>query len=129
MEKRQNYSQKREAIYRAICSSACHPSAEWLLTTLKRDYPDLSLGTVYRNIARFKEQGAVVAVAVVNGQERIDTNVEPHMHFICRGCGAVLDIEGELADDASLAQIEQRYGLKVESQNLLLYGMCAECRK
>ena len=55
MEKRQNYSRKREAILSAICSTDIHPTADWIYQKLKPIYPDLSLGTVYRNIARFKE--------------------------------------------------------------------------
>lgn len=71
MEKRQNYSRKREAILSAICSTDIHPTADWIYQKLKPIYPDLSLGTVYRNIARFKEDGLIISVGVVEGQERL----------------------------------------------------------
>lgn len=90
--KRQNFSKKREAIFRSICSTDTHPTAEWVYNQLKPEFPDLSLGTVYRNISMFKERGMVISVGTVNGQERFDGNVKPHPHFICTKCGAVIDV-------------------------------------
>ena len=53
------YSKKREAIYQVLKNTTSHPSAEWLYQTLKPDHPDLSLGTVYRNLVFFQQQGMV----------------------------------------------------------------------
>ena len=80
------YSKKREAILNAIRSTTCHPSAEWIYQTLKPTHPDLSLGTVYRNLVFFQQQGQVQSVGVVNGQERFDGNTAPHSHFVCTNC-------------------------------------------
>ena len=82
---------KRNAIYDCLCQSKAHPSAEELFSILKPQIPDLSLGTVYRNLSLFKEQGLAISVATVNGIERFDANVGPHVHFICSGCDGVLD--------------------------------------
>ena len=54
MERATRYSRKREAILNAIQSTDCHPSAEWVYQTLKPTHPDLSLGTVYRNLVLFQ---------------------------------------------------------------------------
>ena len=59
------------------------------------EYPDISLGTVYRNLALFKQQGLIQSVATVNGPERFDANIEPHVHFICTDCDAVIDLPAE----------------------------------
>ena len=48
------HSPKREAILECLRSSICHPSAEWVYAQLKPRIPDLSLATVYRNLARFR---------------------------------------------------------------------------
>ena len=66
------HSRKRDAILQCIKESREHPSAEWIYTQLKPEHPDLSLGTVYRNLALFRESGEVVSVATVNGVERLD---------------------------------------------------------
>jgi Fur family peroxide stress response transcriptional regulator len=74
MRKITRYSKKRDAIYELLASTTCHPSAEWIYRNLKAEYPDLSLGTVYRNLSRFKEDGSIISVGVVDGQERYDGN-------------------------------------------------------
>ena len=68
MERAVRYSKKREAILAALQGTNCHPSAEWLYRQLKPRHPDLSLGTVYRNLAFFQERGMVQSVGVVQGQ-------------------------------------------------------------
>ena len=83
----------------ALRATTEHPTAEMLYNTLKPEYPELSLGTVYRNLSVLAEEGLVVSVAHVNGQERYDARVEPHTHFICRRCARVIDLL-ELEDAA-----------------------------
>ena len=65
MERATRYSRKREAILNAIQSTDCHPSAEWVYQTLKPTHPDLSLGTVYRNLVLFQQQGLIQSIGVV----------------------------------------------------------------
>ena len=77
MAKAIRYSKKREALLQIIQDTECHPSAEWLYQTLKPQHPDLSLGTVYRNLQFFREQGIIKSVGVVNGQERFDAETAP----------------------------------------------------
>jgi Fur family peroxide stress response transcriptional regulator len=88
------HSKKRDAILECVRSTATHPSAEWVYAQLKPQIPDLSLGTVYRNLAMFKEEGLIGTMGVVAGNERFERNTEPHTHFICNHCSAVIDVEG-----------------------------------
>lgn len=125
--KRQNFSSKRSAIINAIQSTDTHPSAAWVYETLKDEYPNLSLGTVYRNIALFKEQGIVVSVANVDGEERIDGNTMPHAHFVCKQCKNVYDIF-----NTSLSGVDKELsesGYNVDAVSLTFYGTCADCKK
>ena len=125
--KRQNFSRKREAILEAICSTDTHPTAEWVYHKLKPDFPDLSLGTVYRNIAKFKEDGMVSSVGVVNGQERLDGNTNPHAHFICNSCGAVLDLKREFLTEGIDSEVEKLFGLEIMYHELVFRGKCKNC--
>lgn len=129
MEKRRNYSRKREAILDAVRSTTSHPTAEWVYQKLKPEYPDLSLGTVYRNLAQFKEDGTIVSVGVVNGQERFDGNVKPHTHFVCFNCGVVLDIPDEYVGAERTAEAERKYRLRIDSSDVLFRGLCPNCLK
>ncbi|HEX3018140.1 MAG TPA: transcriptional repressor [Caproicibacter sp.] len=126
-EKKRNFSRKREAILKAVRSTTCHPTAEWVYQTLKPDYPDLSLGTVYRNLAQFKEDGTIISVGTVDGQERYDGNVKPHTHFVCSGCGSVLDIPGDFISEEQVEKVAARMNLQVDSSDVLLHGICDKC--
>ena len=123
------YSKKREAILNAIRSTTCHPSAEWIYQTLKPTHPDLSLGTVYRNLVFFQQQGQVQSVGVVNGQERFDGNTAPHSHFVCTNCGAVIDLHSIKLDSSLTRDVSEQYGLAVELHELTFYGRCQTCMK
>lgn len=125
--KRQNFSRKREAILKAICSTNTHPTADWVYQQLKEQYPDLSLGTVYRNISLFKEAGLVISIGIVNGQERLDGNTIPHAHFICNTCGAVLDIDDMEIDNLFCQKISEKYHLKIDYQGTTFHGTCSHC--
>ena len=68
------HSPKREAILECLRSTTCHPSAEWVYAQLKPRIPDLSLATVYRNLARFRAEGTVQVIGCVDGEDRYDGN-------------------------------------------------------
>ena len=120
---------KRSAIYDCLCQSKAHPSAETIYTQLKPTIPDLSLGTVYRNLRLFQEQGTAIRVATVNGVERFDGNTNPHVHFICTSCSAVIDLE-ELAVPQTLTDsAESLMGGKIQECNLSFTGTCRICNQ
>lgn len=127
MERTTRYSKKRAAILAAIRGTDCHPSAEWVYQALKPSHPDLSLGTVYRNLVFFQERGDIRSVGVVKGQERFDGITTPHSHFICRHCGAVMDLSRtELASRID-RDVSEQYGLMVEHHELTFHGLCPTC--
>lgn len=113
----------------ALTATNEHPTAEMLYKALKRDYPELSLGTVYRNLAVLREDGLAVSVAHVDGQERYDARTDPHAHFICRRCGRVLDIELPGGIGSLAGELSQGLGCSVESVALSASGVCAECSR
>jgi Fur family peroxide stress response transcriptional regulator len=122
-------SKKRDEILTMIRSTASHPSARWVYEHLKPILPALSLGTVYRNINLFREEGELVSLGVVQGEERFDGRVEPHPHFVCSRCGAVIDIP--VPSDETLRELEQvgrGEGLQVEALRTVFYGLCKNCR-
>lgn len=122
MEQVTRYSPKREAILQCLRSTTCHPSAEWLYTQLKPQIPNLSLATVYRNLARFRSEGRLQVVGCVNGEDRYDSKIAPHGHFICRTCGAVIDLPPIPVNVPDLAQIG-----KEESYSVTFHGRCNAC--
>lgn len=128
MEGRRNNSKKRRVILEALRSTTAHPTAEMIYNTVKQEIPDLSLGTVYRNLAIFEEEGSVINICTVDGQARYDARTDTHAHFVCRGCHSVSDIE--IGDEVSqlYTSIEENYSCLPDSAALLFYGTCADCR-
>lgn len=119
---------KRSAILECLMASDCHPSAEMIYEMLQKDNPDISMATVYRNLSRFKEQGLIVSLGTVNGKERFDSETKPHVHFVCNGCSAVLDMPG-MRDPQFLCQdAANRSGWQVDSCTLTFSGLCRDCR-
>ena len=129
MNKRQNYSRKREAILDTLRSTKTHPTAEWVYLQLKSQYPDLSLGTVYRNLSQFKEDGTIVSLGVVNGQEHFDGDISPHSHFICSHCGSVLDVPNEPNLSIMFKRTSLALDAQIESCHILFRGICSDCMK
>ena len=126
MEPARRRSAKREAIYNCICGTKSHPSAEWVYEQLKDEHPDLSLGTVYRNMNLFKKDGLIITVANVDGTERYDGCTKEHAHFVCNECGSVIDVEPD--DVPSLSEsVQRKYGCIVERQDIVFKGLCKKC--
>lgn len=117
------HSPKRDAILQCLRSTTCHPSADWVYSQLKPTIPDLSLATVYRNLARFRSEGAVQVIGCVDGEDRYDGNTAPHGHFICRSCGAVIDLPPIPVDTPDLAAVGM-----ADSYSVTFYGRCNGCK-
>ena len=118
------HSKKRDAILECVRSTGSHPSAEWVYAQLKPKIPDLSLGTVYRNLSMFKEEGIIASLGIVKGMERFERNPEPHTHFICNRCSAVIDVE-DLDPPTHLGQ-SVTCG-SVDQCILTFTGTCQQC--
>lgn len=127
MERLSKQFKKRNAIWDFLRHSTAHPSAETVYGALKPEIPDLSLGTVYRNLALFKKQGRIVSVGSFDGVERFDGNVEPHAHFVCDCCGAIIDLPDIAVPEESLALVEQ-WG-EVSGCRMVFIGKCGNCRE
>lgn len=123
---KRKHSRKRDAILSVIRSTDRHPSAEWVYDQVRREYPDISLATVYRNLAEFKRDGLVRTVCHIDGHDRFDGDVSEHSHFICTLCGSVIDI----VDDISfpLDDISERTGLDIKRLETSFYGICPDCK-
>ena len=118
---------KRGAILAYLKESKAHPSAETIYADLKSAIPDLSLGTVYRNLNIFKQQGQVISLGTVAGVERFDGHTQPHVHFICQECADVVDlpemeIPTHLTDTAA-----QHVGGCIQECRLTFSGICQNC--
>lgn len=127
VERARKHSRKRDAILDCIRGTDCHPTAEWVYQQLKPRIPDLSLATVYRNLTLFKQEGQIISLGVVQGLERFDGNVQPHVHFICTGCGAVLDLPTMEVPLSLRQEAVRAVRGRVTGCSLCFEGLCHTC--
>ena len=74
-----NYSRQREAILEIVSASHSHPTAAQVYAAVKEKIPNISLGTVYRNLAQLSQNGDILMLSVGEGCERYDGNVTSFM--------------------------------------------------
>lgn len=122
MERR--YSRQRETIYQAVLASRAHPTAEMIHEQLRGELPQLSLGTVYRNLRLLVEEGRLQELG--GPTARFDGVTAPHTHLRCKRCGQVLDLESPPYDPA-LDRMAAAGGAEIESHSLVFTGLCPEC--
>ena len=118
---------KRNAILECLKKTDAHPSAETLFQMLQEEHPDISLATVYRNLTLFKNQGMIQSLGTVNGIERFDGNVEPHVHFICTSCTAVIDLPQVQVPQELCGTVQNATGGVVSDCQLSFTGQCQAC--
>ena len=127
MDKTVKQFRKRNAILAYLRETTEHPSAEMVYNHLKPEYPDLSLGTVYRNLAKFKDEGEIMSIGAVNGVERFDGNTMPHVHFVCTGCEAVADLPQIKVPEELNREVTSQTGGHIDMCQLTFVGQCGQC--
>ncbi len=127
MERASKQFKKRNAILSCLRCTDSHPSAEMVHEMLQREHPDISLATVYRNLSLFKNQGLITSLGTVNGIERFDANVNPHVHFVCSACANVLDLPQMEVPEALSRIASSQSGCRVDACQLTFSGVCQDC--
>ena len=79
------YSRQRESIKHFLMTTKKHPTADEVYMHVKRDFPNISLGTVYRNLNLLTDIGEAVKISTPDGGDRFDGRTEPHNHFLFYG--------------------------------------------
>ena len=120
------YSRQREAILEYMKDRKDHPTADMVYEEVRGVYPNISLGTVYRNLTLLKEMGKLQMIDVGDSAVHFDPNTEEHCHFLCAECGCVLDVEG-----ADLTRItsgaEKNFPGRIDGCRAYFYGVCEKC--
>ena len=105
-----------------------HPPADTVYLHVKEDFPNISLGTVYRNLNLLTDIGEAIKIPTPDGGDRFDGNVIPHNHFLCTSCGRLLDLE---LDMKSIEEVNRLAGENfdgiITSSSTLFYGECSDC--
>ena len=123
----QKITPQRLAIVKILAKSTGHPSVEDIHDEIKKDFPTMSLATVYRNIVLIKSLGEVLELGFPDGRNRYDGNKPyPHPHVICIKCKKVVDSNlGSLDDLKDEVAVETHF--KILNHRLDFFGICSNC--
>lgn len=122
------YSRQRESIKNSLMSRHDHPTADTLYMSIREEFPNISLGTVYRNLNLLVELGEIRKLSCGEGADRFDADTNPHYHFVCSHCGEVIDLPMETLEAMNEAAQTYCHG-QIESHITYFYGTCEHCLK
>ena len=121
------YSRQRELIYKTVMENKVHPTAEFVYNYLKKDNPQLSLGTVYRNLQQLSDNGEISRLSIPNQPDRFDGIIEEHYHAVCEKCGKIYDIHiNEMPEVDKL--IAEKTGLDITGHEIIFKTICPMCK-
>ena len=97
---------------------------------VREEFPNISLGTVYRNLKLLTELGEAIKITAPDGGDRFDGCVQPHNHFYCTRCRKILDLDLDMSkiEQINQAAAENFEGI-IESSNTIFFGQCSDCIK
>ncbi|GIW41335.1 MAG: transcriptional repressor [Candidatus Binatia bacterium] len=122
---RERRTRQLEAVAHAL-HELDHPTAADVFRAVRRKLPRVSLGTVYRNLEKLVHSEKARVVRVQGEPARYDGNVLPHDHFVCEGCGRLIDLSGEVRPRVRTDRL-RREGYVVRGRVLGLFGLCPRC--
>lgn len=117
---------QRHLICRLIENSTDHPTAEELYESATEVMPSMSLKTVYTTLNELAAMNAIRLVNVGTGGFRVESNLEPHGHLVCRGCGKVVDVPVDPALEKQLS-VPPDFDFEVEQREVTFRGLCRDC--
>lgn len=129
MEKQTRMTRQKRLILDILRSTKTHPTADWIYEQAKRQIPNISLGTVYRNLKVLKEMGEIMELDYGSTYSRFDGNPLNHYHFSCLECGCIFDVPLPLKKSLEAEAAAAMEGAEVDAHRLEFYGRCAACAR
>lgn len=122
------HSRQREAIKEFLCTRKDHPTADMVYRSVRQQNPNISLGTVYRNLTLLSEAGEINRLNMGDGVDHFDADTSPHYHLLCTECGGIVDLKMDSIE--SLTDIASAgFGGHVAGHVTYFYGTCCSCAK
>jgi Fur family peroxide stress response transcriptional regulator len=119
---------QRMALVRLIASSEGHPSAAQLYARIKRQFPTMSMATVYKTLDLLKEWGQVLEIDLRDDSHYDGNRPQPHPHLICIKCNKIVDGEADF-DPSVIRKLEWASGYKILRSQVSFYGLCPDCNQ
>lgn len=124
--RRRHRTQQRDRVLAHLRASDAHPTAAQIHRDLDAGSSPFSLATVYRNLEVLVAEGLICEVSAPGGAMRYDGNPHPHHHFLCDGCGAIVDVD--LPEPRGLRRrLLDTHALCARRISIEFHGLCPAC--
>lgn len=117
---------QRSLILEAVRGLRCHSTADEVYDVIVKKHPDISRGTVYRNLSLLSEMGEIHKVEMPSGPDRYDHLCDEHYHARCVKCGRIFDVDMEYIADLA-RRIKDTHGFEITGHDIFFKGTCQEC--
>ena len=121
-------TKQKEAIFEVLRGTISHPTADWVYNEVRKDIPNISLGTVYRNLRMLCESGEILELDLCGTLARFDARKDNHYHFRCEECGRVSDVDMPVDEEID-RRATQNTGFRVLYHRLEFRGVCKDCQE
>ncbi len=122
------YSRQRACIQEYLLQTHEHPTADTVYLHVKKEFPNISLGTVYRNLNLLADMGEAQKIPTSHGGDRFDGRTDFHYHVICDSCGNVSDLELSPKHITEINQLADRhFDGQIDSHTMIFNGTCSHC--
>jgi Fur family peroxide stress response transcriptional regulator len=128
MRKGLKRSRQREAILAYLKSTKEHPTADMIYEAVRKEIPNISLGTVYRNLNLLEECGDIYKFSCDGKSDRFDWRTEAHYHVMCTNCGAVMDLDIDPLSHINVLA-ESAFDGEIHDHSIYFRGLCEQCLK
>jgi Fur family peroxide stress response transcriptional regulator len=119
-------SRQRDAILANLMHRTDHPTADMIYLDIKKEIPNISLGTVYRNLSLLADKGEILRLPIGGKAERFDGVTDFHYHFVCQHCGEVSDLPMSCTTDLMDAA-QKTFPGTITGHTTFFYGTCCSC--
>ena len=104
-----------------------HASADEVTNEVVKEFPHVSVPTVYSALELLADLGFARRVTVAPGAVLYDPHTDDHHHLVCRNCHAVIDVDVDL-DTAPAMNEAESHGFAPDRAELVVTGLCQDCR-
>jgi Fur family peroxide stress response transcriptional regulator len=119
---------QKQIIFEAVQNLKNHPTAEEIYNYIHPKYSQISLSTVYRNLYALIQEGKIKKLSSFT-PERFDFFIQEHIHFRCAKCQAIHDLNIDLSQSVINELKKNGFDLKIKDINIVLDGVCKDCKE
>lgn len=122
------HSKQRDSIKEFLATRKDHPTADTVYMNVRQSFPNISLGTVYRNLTLLADIGEITRLRVGDGVDHFDYDTTPHYHFVCSECGSITDLDMTFMEKIT-ETAQENFDGEIEGHVTWFYGRCSNCTR